>query len=106
MAIQGTIIVDTLVMKSKADEVRTLGNKVKQEFQTMSDLISKTSSYWIGEAGDLHRKLYNDHKDDIDQMIRRILEHPTDLEAMAGNYETAENTNVNTAQLLNADIID
>lgn len=105
MAITGSLLVDTVTMTNQAAEVRRLANAAKVDFQAMKEIMEKTRNYWIGEAGDLHRKLYDDQKDDIDVMLRRILEHPTDLEQMAGIYTQAENTNVSTAQALPSDAL-
>ena len=105
MAITGRLVVTPEQLESQAAEVRRLGTLVKNDYQAMKDLMEKTRSYWIGDAGDLHRKLYDNQKDDIDVMIRRILEHPTDLEMMAGIYKEMEINATSISSGLPGDII-
>lgn len=93
------------ILISQAEEVRRLGNDMRIKFQNMDDTLRKTSGYWIGEAGEVHRKLYNDQKEDVDKMLRRLLEHPDDLLVISQNYSTAERSNVATSQSLPSDII-
>lgn len=104
--VQGRLIVDTNVMVEQAEKVRKLGMAISKSFQEMKDVMEKTKYYWIGEAGDLNRKLYQNHIDEIDNMLKRILEHPDDLEVMAGNYDIAEKTNTSTSQGLDSDVIE
>ena len=103
----GTVAVkvSTEVMVAQAEEVRTLGNSMKQKLSNILDIASRTKFYWTGEAGELHRKLFESQRSDIDIMIRRLLEHSNDLLAIAQNYEAGEATNVETALQLQADII-
>lgn len=98
--------VSTDVMYAQAEQVSTLGNDMKQHLASMEEIIARTSYYWIGEAGELHRKLYNDQKEDISIMMRRFMEHATDLRTIAGGYETGEKENTSRAQALASDIIE
>lgn len=93
------------VLISQAEEVRRLANDMKTHFQTMENTMSRTVHYWIGEAGDLHRKVYDEQKEDVDLMLRRLLEHPDELLAISQNYTQAERVNVATSAMLDADII-
>ena len=90
---------------TQAEEVRRLGNDMKKRFEVLEDIMESTKGYWIGEAGELHRKLYNEQKDDIAQMLGRLLEHPDDLLMISGNYKAAESKNVQSASVLDADVI-
>ena len=44
-------------------------------------------------------------KDDIDKMLRRLLEHPDDLLMISQNYSSAERSNVATSNSLPSDVI-
>lgn len=107
MSITGSVevLVTPEVLIEQAEEVRRLGNDMKIHFQEMESIMNKTRNYWIGEAGDIHRQRYEEHKDDIDQMLRRLLEHPDDLLMISGNYSAAEKSNVEAALALPEDII-
>lgn len=107
MAITGSVAVkvSSEALVTQAEEVRRLGNDMKRRFEVLEDIMSKTKYYWLGEAGELHRKLYNEQKDDISQMLRRLMEHPDDLLMISGNYKAAESKNVQSASVLDADVI-
>ena len=93
------------VLVTQAEEVRRLGNDMKKRFELLEETMDRTKNYWIGEAGELHRKLYNEQKDDVAQMLRRLLEHPDDLLAISENYRVAESRNVQSASALDANLI-
>lgn len=101
-----SVKVSTEQLAAQAAEVRRYGNDMKKNFKLLSDTLDKTKNYWLGEAGEAHRKMYEEQKDAIDEMLRRLLEHPGDLEAIAGNYQQAESINVTTAQGLPDSIIE
>ena len=107
MAITGSVAVkvSSEALVTQAEEVRRLGNDMKRRFEVLEDIMSKTKYYWLGEAGELHRKLYNEQKDAISQMLRRLMEHPDDLLMISGNYKAAESKNVQSASVLDADVI-
>ena len=93
------------VLVKQAEEVRQLGRDMKKCFQTLQNTIERTKGYWIGDAGELHRKLYDDHKDAVEQMLRRLLEHPDDLLAISENYKSAEKNNRESTTVLDVDVI-
>lgn len=84
------IKVSTDVLNNKATEVAKEIGEMKRDFDTLKQTVAASSSYWIGEAGDLHRKLFADQSDDIDEILRRLSEHPVDLQQIAGIYAATE----------------
>lgn len=94
---------DALV--TQADEVSRLARNMKERFDAIGDLIDKTAGYWIGEAGDLHRSMYNEQRDNITLMLGRLSEHPENLVAIARNYESGESRNVQAASVLPSDVL-
>lgn len=92
MAIGGevTFKVTPEILISKADEVTTDITKMAADFDAVAGVVARTKYYWIGEAGDLHRKIYEDQKEDIAQVLRRWKEHPRDLQLIAQTYTAAE----------------
>ncbi len=107
MAIFGEvqIKVNSAVLNSKAETVSASIQKMAECFEQMETIIGRTSYYWIGEAGELHRKIYQEQKPQIDDMMRRLKEHPQDLVSMAQTYETAEAAVQSMAAELPGDII-
>lgn len=100
-----TVKVTPEVLVTQAEEVRRLGKDMQNRFHNLQNTIERTRGYWIGDAGELHRKLYDEQKDNVNQMLRRLLEHPDDLLAISENYKAAERTNVESATVLSADVI-
>lgn len=105
MAIEGTVVVRTEVLKEKAQTVKTEIAKMNHYLDELATRLEGTRGYWIGEAGDLHRRLYNEQKENVAYMMKRLSEHPDDLMQMAGVYEAAENENTSVGQSLSGDVI-
>ena len=97
--------VDTAQMAATAEELRQQGNDMKRHFDEISAVMDRTGTYWTGEAADRHRKLYSEQKDDVDQMLRRIMEHPVDLGLISQQYREGENQSVSIAEGLPSDTI-
>lgn len=84
------IKVNSAVLNSKAQAVSGSVANMANCFDALERAVNRTSYYWIGEAGDVHRKMYKDRKPQMDEMIRRLKEHPADLLTIAQAYESAE----------------
>ncbi len=62
--------------KEKADQVSQEISAMTDAFEELAAVISKTSHYWIGEAGDHYRMLYTENKEEIEEMLKRLEQHP------------------------------
>ena len=93
------------VLKSKAQEITTQINKVQSDWNKISSLIENSKTYWEGDASNVHRKSKKNLEDDVDRIIKRLKEHPSDLLAMAGVYIDAEQKATQIANSLPDDII-
>lgn len=94
------------VLNDKAEAVSRSINAMERCFDELAGIISRTSYYWIGEAGDQHRKIYSDQKDSIAEMMKRLKEHPADLQVISQNYTSAEQAVREVASNLPGDIIE
>lgn len=99
------IRVSTSELRRQAAEVSRRVQSLATRFSELERTVSGTKSYWIGEAGDLHRQLYAERKDDIETMLRRLREHPVDLLKISGNYEQTEETVATSFGTLRGDVI-
>ena len=70
-------------LKNKAHNVDAAVSQMQRDLRSLEQAISGTKPYWIGEAGDLHRKLYNDRTSDFNRIIKDLKEYPVDLLKMA-----------------------
>ena len=107
MAISGQVILKVTPeqLLTKAETTRNNISNLTASFKRIGEIIEKTRNYWIGEAGDLHRKIYTDENEHIQEMFARLLEHPTDLEQIAKNYLNIEDEVENLALELPGDVI-
>lgn len=87
-------------MHSAANRLSGYLSTMQDCFDRMKNTMTYTSGYWVGEAGDAHRQLYQDQVESTQEIIRRYQEHVGDLNQMAGVYTDAEQTAANTAQEL------
>ena len=87
---EATLKVTPEVLNAQANKVTAELTKITSEFDKLGQTISRTKGYWIGEAGELHRQMYESQKDSIQQILKRLKEHPRDLQAIAQNYSATE----------------
>lgn len=107
MAISGEVILKVTPeqLQAKAQTTRTTISQLKNVFDNIGSIMARTQNYWIGEAGDLHRRLYTDEGDQIREMFARLSEHPADLEQIARTYLDVEVVVENIAMELPGDVI-
>ena len=92
-------------LKSKAGEVSSKIKTMEIAFDELARYVSRTSQYWIGEAGDKCRSLYEEDKKEVEEMLKRLKEHPKDLLVMAHVYEDVERRVEEISNALPEDVI-
>ena len=97
--------VSTDILKSRADDARGKISNMQQNFESIADLITETSSYWMGDAGDLFRTVFNSQREEMTTIINRLNEFPDDLLQMAGIYEEGESEASAITEQLPNDVI-
>ena len=102
MANTGIITVTPEQLSAQSGTVRTKLGEMQNRFDELKTLLSGTSEYWVGEAGDAHRQSYMARIGKIEEMFRRYQEQVTDLETMAGVYRGAEESAKSIADSLPA----
>lgn len=93
-------------LKSKSGEILSSISDIEKDFEQIGEVITGTKKYWEGEASNQHIKGYTKLKDDITTIIKRLKEHPKDLEKMAGVYEETEKAAEQIANTLPIDLFD
>ena len=88
----GTLKVSPEEMIAAASELSGYVSTMNECFNQMKNTMSQSVSYWVGEAGDAHRQLYEEQVEKTEEIISRYTEHVRDLNAMAGVYTEAETT--------------
>lgn len=92
-------------LKKKAGEITKEISAIEKDFEKIDQYVTGTKKYWEGEASDVHIKGYNKMKDDFKTIIKRLKEHPTDLQTMAGVYEETENAIKTIVTALPTDVL-
>jgi len=78
------------ILLAKADLITANLQKMQQTLDTLEQTAARTKDYWIGEAGELHRKMYKEQKEVIAEIMLRLKEHPADLRVIAQTYVDTE----------------
>lgn len=100
-----TLKVSPRELKAKAEEIQNQIKGFQSSWEQASYVIQNTKGYWIGDAGNAHQKQFEQYKEDVERIIRRLQEHPEDLLKMADLYEQAEEQAVIKSEKLSGDII-
>ena len=98
----GTLQVTPEEMQSAASQLSGYLSNMQSCFDAMKNTMTGTIGYWVGEAGDAHRRLYQSQVTKTEEILRRYQEHVRDLNAMAGVYAEAEQAAANEADQLPA----
>ena len=102
----GTLKVDTAKLTSTASAFSSTANTIKSLTNSMTETVGKLNgNVWSGDAQQKYTTQFAGLQDDINRMIGMINEHVQDLQEMAKNYESAEQTNQTTAGSLLSDVI-
>lgn len=99
-------------LKVNTEKLREVSESVSGNITTINDnfngiyfIVDSSVSYWDGAAADKARKLFNDKKESVNDIIKRLREHPRDLMTMAGVYDLAESESANISNTLTTDVI-
>lgn len=80
------ILVTPEELKQKADETTKAILQMETAFDSLKILISNTSGYWEGTAGNSFRSMFRDRETDIDNMLSGLKKYPSKLLQIAGLY--------------------
>lgn len=104
-------IAGDITLKTAPECMRKQAYIVADEINAMTDvlgeletIVSRTAHYWIGEAGDHYRMLYEENKKEIHEILTRFMEYPGQLMQAAQIYEE-ENRDEMAPNPLPGDII-
>jgi len=92
-------------LEAAADGVTQKLRGMRESLGSLEQIVARTKGYWIGEAGDLHRRLYEEERESVEEIMRRLEEHPVDLRMIACNYVTVEQKVRAVAESLPDDVI-
>lgn len=100
-----TLKVSVEILNKEAEAISQQINKIESNWNSLVRCIENSKSYWEGEAGNLHRKMISNEKEDVENVIKKLKEHPSDLYEMAGVYAETETKAQELANALPVDVI-
>lgn len=93
-----TIRVTTSILKSKAEELRGLNEKFKQEVEGLSESEASLAGMWEGEAQKIFHTQFQTDKGKFDTFYNGINKYVERLLEAAAAYDKAEAEAANIAQ--------
>lgn len=109
MAMESTgveIKVQPEVLDTKASEVTSAVTDMENILESVLGTVKNTKSYWVGQAGDLHRAAFQEQKGAMELLLKRLKEHPVDLQKIAKTYRDTELIQTNSMDWLSSNLID
>lgn len=92
------------MLKTQSAQIGNTVDQIRTLLGNLQGYVEATSSYWKGEAADLHRNDMDSNEQQIQEVLARIAKYPTDILEMAGIYEGAESDNVSVSNQLLPDV--
>lgn len=105
MALEGTLRVTPEQLIQKAESVSVHVSSVQNHLTAMHEAVGRSRGYWNGDAAEMHRRTYEDKQPVLEEILKRLQEHSTDLKLMAQKYLQAEQEAVEMIQELPSDVI-
>lgn len=105
MAYQVKLKVEPNTLRSTASDVSRFTSALDRSFGELQNIVGRTSSYWVGAAGDQYRRDFAEQKTEAEDILRYLKKYPTDLMTMAGIYVEVESSNTQIIGALSSDIL-
>lgn len=74
------------VLFASADSAAGRIASIKKRFDTIEQTVNQSADYWIGPAGEQHRRSYQRYSQQIEEALSVFQEHVDDLRKIAQNY--------------------
>lgn len=97
--------VQTGQLEQAAERITAETHRLDNSFAEMNNIINGTNNYWLGEAGEAHRRAFYSKLGKREEVLRRLWEEIRDLQQMAGVYVQTENEIVEAEASLPGDVI-
>ena len=92
-------------LQTTSDAVKTQMGAIERNWRGLCEIVDASGAYWEGDAGDCGRRLLANIREDVQTIIKRLNEHPTDLLKMAGIYKDTESKAADMANTLPDNVI-
>ena len=93
------------VLAAQAAVIADRTHVIEERFQRIEEMIGRSASYWSGDGGDAHRRVYRESKEGIEEVLADFRETSDALETIARRYGSAESTQTARETGLPSDVI-
>ena len=100
-----SVLVETEVLRSYANEVEESIDRLKIIFSNIESTVLNINSYWEGDGMEQCKVSYAKKESMIDISVNSLMKSVNDVLEMAGIYESAEQINLEEADALPSDLI-
>ena len=91
-------------LKYLSDSALEYIKSIERCWDSITGLITGTTSYWEGDASNAHIRIYKDVEDDVNEIITRLKDNLMDFRMMNGIYEESGQNDEPKAAELPADV--
>lgn len=102
---EGTLLVTPQELKNTANSFGNRSKTIKSITSSMMSTVKSLSNVYEGEAASAYINTFSNLEEDMRQIDNKIQEHVTDLNEMAANYISVEDTATQGNSALNSDYI-
>ena len=74
------------VLFASADLAASRIASIKKHFDVIEQAVNKSANYWLGPAGEQHRKSYQRYRREVEEALLMFQENVADLKKIAQNY--------------------
>ena len=99
------IKVDTGFMLTKAEAIKTEIRTMRKDWEQIQKTVKDMKGYWEGDASNKNEDILNKEQEEVEEVMKRLSEHPDDLLKMANLYSATETNNEEDITALPSDII-
>ena len=94
----GHIQVTSSFLNIRAQKIESCIKEMRGILFNTNDTVTKSSYYWIGDAGNTHRYIYKQFNDQLAPVFQRFTDQVQNLRQMAGVYNDVEEDVTELAQ--------
>ena len=102
---EGILKVTPEKLMQTSGEFATIGNQMKNLTGEMLSQVQGLSGIWQGEAAAAYGGRFDMLSTDMEKLYRMVQEHVEDLQEMAGQYQSAEESNAGLGSGLKSSIV-
>ena len=101
-----TLKAEPAAMEQKAGQISNAIGRMRNIYQEMTRIVSRTSGYWNGEAAELHRNRYKEMQPELERIFSCLESNVANLKEIAAVYTGTQSTITAMAQALPKDAIE